>query len=83
MRGERHTELTQADITAIGMRLYDLRIEHDLSIRKLSFELLCTESAISTWEHGKFIPSTPMVMKYSELFGVSTDWILFGKEQGE
>lgn len=83
MRGERHTELTQADITAIGMRLYDLRIEHDLSIRKLSFELLCTESAISTWEHGKFIPSTPMVMKYSELFGVSTDWILFGKEHGE
>lgn len=83
MRGERTSELTQAEITAIGMRLYDLRIEHDLSIRKLSFELLCTESAISTWEHGKFIPSTPMVMKYSELFGVSTDWILFGKEHGE
>lgn len=83
MRGERHTELTQADITAIGMRLYDLRIEHDLSIRKLSFELLCTESAISTWEHGKFIPSTPMVMKYAEYFCVSTDWILFGKEHGE
>jgi transcriptional regulator with XRE-family HTH domain len=83
MRGERHTELTQADITAIGMRLYDLRIEHDLSIRELSLELLCTASAISTWENGKFIPSTPMVMKYSEHFGVSTDWILFGKEYEE
>lgn len=80
MKGERNTGLTPDDIAAIGVRLYDLRVEHDMSIRELSAELQCTGSAISTWEHGKFIPSTPMVMKYSECFGVSTDWILFGKE---
>lgn len=83
MKGKHNADITPTDIAAIGARLYDLRIEHDMSIRKLSFELLCTESAISTWEHGKYIPSTPMVMKYSEVFGVSTDWILFGKEHGE
>lgn len=77
------TELPADVVMGIAARLYDLRIEHDMSTRKLAFELGCSAQSISVWEHGKYIPSTYIIMKYSEIFCVSADWILFGKEHGE
>lgn len=64
----------------IGGRLCTLRAEHDLSARALSFELGYTEQSIRVWEKNKNAPLTGVIMAYSDYFGVSTDWILYGKE---
>lgn len=63
----------------IGGRLRTLRIEHDMSVKALSFEIDFTEQSIRIWEKGS-LPQTQAIMAYSEYFGVSTDWILYGKE---
>ena len=60
-------------------RLRTLRIEHGLSVKALSFEIDFTEQSIRIWEKGS-LPQAQAVMAYSEYFGVSTDWILYGKE---
>lgn len=68
------------ETAGIADRLRTLRMEHELSCHKLADGLEVTESAVSSWERGLYIPSTFAVMRYAEYFGVSTDWILFGRE---
>lgn len=64
----------------IGNRLKSLRVEHEISQRKLAEELGISNSTVARAESGRAIPDTYVVMKYAEHFCVSTDWILFGKE---
>ena len=64
----------------IGNRLKTLRAEHDLSQEKLAEELDISRTMVSHLENGNRKPSLYMLMAYAEHFGVSTDWILFGKE---
>ena len=64
----------------IGNRLKTLRAEHDLSQEKLAEELDISRTTVSHLENGNREPSLYMLMAYAEHFGVSTDWILFGKE---
>ena len=64
----------------IGNRLKTLRAEHDLSQEKLAEELDIARTTVSHLENGNREPSLYMLMAYAEHFGVSTDWILFGKE---
>lgn len=63
----------------IGGRLRTLRMEHELTVKALSFDIGYTEQSIRLWERGG-LPQVQAVMAYSEYFGVSTDWILYGKE---
>ena len=67
----------------IAGRLRSLRMEHEISQRKLAEELELSNSTVARTEKGESIPDTYIVMKYAEHFGVSTDWILFGKEHEE
>ena len=67
----------------IGNRLRILRMEHEISQRKLAEELGISNSTVARAESGGSIPDTYIVMKYAEHFCVSTDWILFGKEYEE
>ena len=64
----------------IGNRLKTLRAEHDLSQEKLAEELDIARTTVSHLENGNREPSLYTLMAYAEHFGVSTDWILFGKE---
>lgn len=64
----------------IGNRLKSLRVEHDLSQRQLANEMGVSNATISRIEMGERRPDTKTLITYSEYFGVSTDWILFGKE---
>jgi len=64
----------------IANRLKSLRVEHEISQRKLAEELGISNSTVTRTEKGESIPDTYIVMKYAEHFCVSTDWILFGKE---
>jgi len=64
----------------IANRLKSLRVEHEISQRKLAEELGVSNSTVARAESGRAIPDTYVVMKYAEHFCVSTDWILFGRE---
>ncbi len=62
----------------IANRLKSLRVEHEISQRKLAEELELSNSTVARTEKGESIPDTYVVMKYAEYFSVTTDWILFG-----
>lgn len=64
----------------IGNRLKTLRMEHEISQRELAEALGVSNSTISRIEKVDSLPDTKTLIAYSEHFGVSTDWILFGKE---
>jgi transcriptional regulator with XRE-family HTH domain len=72
-------DITPIALKNIGDRLRTLRMKYELSVKALSFEIDFTEQSIRIWEKGS-LPQTQAIMAYSEYFGVSTDWILYGKE---
>jgi transcriptional regulator with XRE-family HTH domain len=67
----------------IANRLRTLRMEHEISQEKLAEELDIARTTVSHLENGNREPSLYVLMAYAEYFGVSTDWILFGKEYEE
>ncbi len=62
-----------------GEKLQKLRREKGLSQDQLAEELNVSRQAVSKWERGEALPDTDMVVGLSELFSVSTDYLL--KEQ--
>ena len=64
----------------IGSRLRSLREEHEMTLAALAEKLGCIPQTIRTWEKDMYIPCTYYIILYSDIFGVSTDWILKGKE---
>ena len=67
----------------IGSRLKSVRMEHDISISQLARDMEVERRTIYRAENDLGMPSTFVIMKYSEYFCISADWILFGKEYEE
>ncbi|HBQ26883.1 MAG TPA: hypothetical protein DD791_10860 [Syntrophomonas sp.] len=61
-------------------RIRDLMKKHNVNATTLTAETGLAKSAISDWKAGRSKPSTDAVLKITEFFGVSTDYILLGKE---
>jgi transcriptional regulator with XRE-family HTH domain len=60
-----------------GEKLRNLREQRGLTVRDLASALgIKSSSYISKLEKGVKIPSTPLLLKISLLFGVSTDQLL-------
>ena len=57
-------------------KLYNLRRKQGLSQEALAEKLNCSRQAISKWENGTTSPDAEMLKKYSELFGVSIDYLI-------
>lgn len=57
-------------------RIRELRQKKKLSQLQLSIELEVTQETISAYEHSKHLPSVTALMKMSQLFGVSMDYIM-------
>ena len=64
----------------IGSRLRCLREEHEMTLKELADEFGCIPQTIRTWERNQFNPGIHFIILYSEYFGVSTDWILKGRD---
>lgn len=62
-----------------GENIMSLRKKHKMSQKELGDTLGIGVSSISMWESCKREPSLEHLMAMAELFGVSTDFILFGK----
>ncbi|SHH32499.1 DNA-binding transcriptional regulator, XRE-family HTH domain [Anaerosphaera aminiphila DSM 21120] len=64
----------------ISERLQKLRKENNLSQEELANKLELSRQAISKWESGITSPDIKNIIKLSEIYGVSTDYILLGRE---
>ena len=59
-----------------GEKLYRLRKERKLSQEALALKLEVSRQAVSRWELGEVVPDTTNVLAISQVFGVSTDYLL-------
>ncbi len=64
----------------IGERIYGLRKEKGLSQEELAEKLGVSRQSVSKWESGNVMPDIDKAVAMSELFGVTTDYLLTGKK---
>ena len=62
-------------------RIKQLREERGMSQVRLSIELGVSQETVSAYEKGKHYPSVQSLIRLSEIFGVSCDYILGLSEQ--
>lgn len=60
----------------------ELRKWHGMSQEEFGKILNVSRSTIGSWENGRTDISLEMLVKISEKFNVSIDWILTGKDHG-
>ena len=63
-----------------GARLKEKRTELCLSQEQLADSLGVTRQTIANWEKGKTYPDIGSVIKLSDLYGMSLDWLLKGEK---
>lgn len=61
-------------------RLIALQERSGMKQKQLQQELGLSNSAFSDWKKGKGRPSVEALIKFSEYFNVSMDWLAFGGE---
>jgi transcriptional regulator with XRE-family HTH domain len=64
----------------LGERIFALRTGRGMSQGDLAAALDVSRQAVSKWENGMGTPTPENIVAMSELFGVSTDHILLGKQ---
>jgi len=64
----------------LGERIYKLRTEKEMSQGDLADALEVSRQSISKWETNGSVPELDKLVKLSEIFGVSLDELITGKE---
>lgn len=65
----------------IGERLAELRINHNMTQEEFAERLDVSRQAVSKWELDKTLPDVNKLLKISELYQVSVDYLLKGTEE--
>ena len=60
----------------LGDVIKKLRTSHNLSQVQLAKSLNISKQTVSNWENNNILPSIDMLMKLSDFFSVSTDYLL-------
>ena len=60
----------------VADRIKQLRISNNMTQSDLARKLNITRSSVNAWEMGISTPSTPYIVELSQLFKVSTDYLL-------
>ena len=68
------------NMETIGGRLKFLRENEGLTLKDMGFELGISKSLVCMYEGNQRILPADIIIKYSERFCISTDWILKGIE---
>lgn len=63
--------------------LKKIRKERNLNQLKVALDLNISREALSHYENGKRSPDIEMLIKLSDYFGVSIDYLIRGKEYNE
>jgi transcriptional regulator with XRE-family HTH domain len=61
---------------SIGDTIKSLRLENKMTQNDLASLLFTSQDTISLWERNKSLPDVKSVIKMSEIFNVTTDYIL-------
>lgn len=65
----------------ISNSIKTLRKENNLSQDQLAEKLYVTRQAVSNWENGKNQPDLDTLKRIAEVFGVSVERLLYGKQK--
>ncbi len=65
---------------SLGERIQNLRKENHHSQEELADMLGVSRQAISKWESNQAIPEVNNIIKLSEIYNVTADFLLMGKE---
>ena len=65
-----------AESNEFGGRLFALREENDINKTELAKVLKMSRSMITMYESGERMPSTEVLLKISDYYSVSIDWLL-------
>ena len=65
----------------LGERIYKLRTGKEMSQGDLADALEVSRQSISKWETNGSVPELDKLIKLSEIFGVSLDELITGKEK--
>ena len=60
----------------IADRIKNLRVSNNMTQSNLAKKLNITRSSVNAWEMGLSTPSTTYIVELSQLFHVSTDYLL-------
>ena len=63
----------------IGERIYELRRKNSMSQEDLAEKMNVSRQSISKWESNQSVPEVEKLIQLSNIFNVSTDWILKGE----
>lgn len=63
-----------------GNRLKQVRIENELTQAELAKKLGISTSAIGMYEQNRREPAADIILKILDIFGLSADWLLYGRE---
>ena len=67
----------------IGKKIKRRRKELGMSQEDVAQKVYLTRQAVSKWERGKSIPETDNILRLSELFGVSTEYLLYDESESD
>lgn len=75
-------DITEIDTSTVGGRIKEQRKKAGLTQDQLA-ELLVLEdkASVSNYERNRRIPPTEQVMQLAQIFGTTSDYILFGSEE--
>ena len=59
-----------------GDRIKALRLSYNLNQVQLAEKLSVSKQTVSNWENNNILPSIEMLIKISQFFSVSTDYLL-------
>lgn len=60
----------------ISQRIKELRKEQNISQIELAEKCMVKQSCISKWERGATLPDAEMIIKLTQIFNVSADYLL-------
>lgn len=72
--------MKEEQLNLIGKRIRELRFEKHISQTELGKLLSVSQDTVSLWEKSKSIPPVEVIIKLSEIFEVSCDFLLCVKD---
>jgi len=64
----------------VNIMIKRLRLEKNINQEQLAEQLHVTRQAVSNWETGKTQPDIEMLTQIAAYFGVSVEYLIYGKE---
>ncbi|MBQ8504564.1 MAG: helix-turn-helix transcriptional regulator [Clostridia bacterium] len=68
-------------MNSIGERIYELRKKNNMSQGDLADRLDVSRQTVSKWENNSSVPELEKISHLSEIFSVTTDYIIKGKDE--